>query len=465
VVELSPPATTAAATEAAEATVVASEGAVVAGSRPAGYSGARSEVLRLRASGGTETVWSFDKETVFALGWINEELWAGTGMNGKLYRFRDNQAVLEKDADELQIMTLMTDRGGPALLTTNAAALYRRSGKREGSGTLTSKVLDAGHVSSFGSLSWRGERPAGTELAFSVRAGMSPSPDRTWSEWSAARSGETVALGDLVRGRYLQWRATLRGGERTPALVAVDVSYLQENRRPVIQSLTVLDAGEILVPANFNPSNQAYEVAHPNRDGIFTRLGGPPTDDSQRAKSLWKLGYRTLRWEASDPNGDQLVYALQFRRDQDGDGAWLFVDEGIEEAFLSFDATVLPDGVYRFKLVASDAPANLAGQELQAERVSEPVVIDHSPPELRAVERREGGAVVIVRDLLSPLREAVISVDAGPWQPVLALDGLVDGLEERLQIDVPPESALVLVRLRDAAHNVRTLDLSSAMRD
>ena len=134
----------------------------------------------------------------------------------------------------------------------------------------------------------------------------------------------------------------------------------------------------------------------------------------------------------------------------------------LKEDHYSFDAMALPDGVYRFRLRASDRPSNDPAAALVAERVSEPVVIDHTPPELVKVERADGKPLrVTVRDALSPLREAVASVNAQDWKPVPAADGLVDGRTEVLLVDPPAHPGdLLLLRVTDAAHNVVTFDLS-----
>lgn len=431
---------------------------VAAGSRPASYTGPRSEVLRISPSGAVETVWRFEKETVYSLLW-QERLWIGTGMEGKLYSLRDGSLVLERDVDELQIVQLLPDPVAPAFATTNGAALYRAASTQERQGTFTSGVLDAELPARFGSLHWRGALPEGSRVAFRVRSGSSPNPDNTWSGWTDPADGRDFSLEALPRGRYLQWQAELvAGGEASPEIAEVEISYLQENRRPEIKSLEVLDPGKILVPSNFNPGQQAFEPAHPNRDGIFTTLGGPASDDQQRSKELWKLGYRTLRWEATDPNGDPLRYALHFRRE--GDERWLEVAGDLQDAWLSFDSTVLPDGYYRFRVTAADAKANLPGEELAAERTSDAVVVDHGAPQLGDVARDGGRHEAAVSDELSPLREAMVSIDGKSWRPVEAADGLVDSRNERLLLEVPADAAIVLLRLRDASFNVATFDLS-----
>ena len=88
---------------------------------------------------------------------------------------------------------------------------------------------------------------------------MSSEPDRTWSAWSEPRGGEEISLSDLPSGRYVQWRAGFSAADgRSPLLSEVTVSYRQANLPPRVKSLSVLDPGQILVPANFNPAQQAW---------------------------------------------------------------------------------------------------------------------------------------------------------------------------------------------------------------
>ncbi|MFL6193499.1 MAG: hypothetical protein ACJ75H_04970 [Thermoanaerobaculia bacterium] len=438
-----------------------------AAGRPASGA-ARSEILSLAPAGVVESLWTFKDETVYDLLWQEGQLWVATGLEGKLYRWDDQQMLLEKDVDERQIVAVLPDRPGPAFATTNAAALFRVTEGTESVGTYTSAALDAEQVARFGTFSWQGDVPPGAAVRFSFRSGVSAEPDRTWSPWTTPREGEEVALGELPRGRYVQWRAELRSGRQgSPRLYEVDLSYKQENLTPRIGGVQVLDPGQILVPANFNPSNQVYEPAHATREGIFTTLK-PADEDATaggRTKALWKLGYQTLRWTAADPNGDDLVYDLSFRpaaTDGGKEGDWLQVVDELKDDHYSFDALSLPDGTYRFRLRASDLPSNDPDAALAAERVSDPVVIDHTPPELVKTEKDRGGKLlrVTVRDAASPLREAVFSVNAGEWKPARAADGLLDGRTETLLIEPGKPGDLGLLRVTDAANNVITFNLT-----
>ena len=171
------------------------------------------------------------------------------------------------------------------------------------------------------------------------------------------------------------------------------------------------------MPQNFNPGNQTFEVTNKSRSGIFTTLGRVKLPNEKRGKTLWKQGYRTLRWEGKDANEDELTYTLSFR--PENTDRWLPMAEDLKINFYSFDTTVLPDGFYRFRVGVDDAKANRAGEELEAHEVSELVAVDNTTPTLARRSREGGRLKVTVEDGLSPLREAEISVDAEAWSEAI----------------------------------------------
>ncbi len=431
------------------------------GSRPSNFKGWRSEVFKILPSGAVESLYGFQDETVYSLLWDKDRLWVGTGQEGHLYSYRGDGMVLEKKSDERQIVALLSGTHGPVFAATNTAALYQAVAGDERKGTYLSRVFDAGAPARFGSFRWWGEAGKRTTLQVSLRSGLSAKPDATWTDWSAATADRDVPLADLAMGRYIQWRVEMEGDKgATPRLDVIELSYRQRNSRPRIQDLAVLEPGQILVPSNFNPSQQIFEPAHPSRQGIFTTLKGSSSSGEGRLKPLWKLGYRSLRWKAEDPNKDKLRFDLSFQPMAGaGTGEWLTMTEELEGEHYSFDATVLPDGVYRFRLVASDEESNDEADALTAERISGPVVVDHSAPFLLSAKRQGGVVEAQVRDTLNPIREAMVSIDAGEWVPARAADGLVDGRRETLRVEAPTGTRLLLLRLMDAAHNVVTLDL------
>ena len=472
------------------------------GTRPSGFGAGRSEVVALDRDGDARTLASFQEETVYSLLWWQEALWIGTGMEGQIATWTEDGLVLEEDLEERQVVALLVPAGasGPQLATTNGGAVYRFGQGLRTEGTYLSKVLDAEQLARLGSLRWRG-RGSAESLRMAVRSGVSAAPDASWSPWvdleapagsrgrksgaeapEAGLAGTEVSLKAVPLGRYFQWRATFQAPEKkgvaAPRLDGVEVSYRHRNQAPKIADFEILEPGQILVPSNFNPSNQVFEPAHPTRDGMFTTLSAEDQKGEGRLKSLWKLGYRALRWNASDANRDSLTYALSFRfgegvddPDEGSEGAaWLPIAEDLDSPYYNFDATALPDGVYRFRLVASDADDNLADEGETAEKLSPPVVVDHSPPRLGKLSlgppAGAGGErvlTVVVEDAWNPIRQASLSVDAGPWTPAKAADGLVDGRREQLHLSVPAGARLALLKVMDAAYNVVTFDLSESL--
>jgi len=143
------------------------------------------------------------------------------------------------------------------------------------------------------------------------------------------------------------------------------------------------------------------------------------------------------------------------------EGEWRRMVDDYDDDHYSFDALSLPDGTYRFRLHASDRKSNDPENVLTAEQVSDPVVVDHTPPALVKVEKgKENLLRVSVRDAASPIREALYSVNAEEWKPVRAADGLLDGRSEILLIPSGKPGDLELLRVTDAAHNVVTFDLT-----
>ncbi|HYK17778.1 MAG TPA: hypothetical protein VEV37_07140, partial [Bryobacteraceae bacterium] len=165
-----------------------------------------------------------------------------------------------------------------------------------------------------------------------------------------------------------------------------------------------------------------------------------------------------ITWQADDPDGDRLIYSLYFRGEDESD--WKLLRANIFENSLLLDGDVLADGRYYFRVVASDRPSNAADSAREEELVSAPVLIDNTPPTVtlsaprRAGERAEVDADVV--DQTSPLRRCEYSLDAGPWLPVEAADGITDSPREQFHIAIDRLRAgehLLVVRAYDSAGN------------
>jgi hypothetical protein len=110
--------------------------------------------------------------------------------------------------------------------------------------------------------------------------------------------------------------------------------------------------------------------------------------------------------------------------------------------------------------VASDRPSNAPNVAREDQLVSSPVLIDNTPPVVTlSAPRRTEAHVELDADVVdqtSPLRRCEYSLDAGPWVPVEAADGVTDSAHEQFHIAIDrlrPGEHLLVVRAYDTANN------------
>ncbi len=117
----------------------------------------------------------------------------------------------------------------------------------------------------------------------------------------------------------------------------------------------------------------------------------------------------------------------------------------LADRYYSFDASLLPDGGYTVKVIASDAPSHSPGEALYAERTSSRFEVDSTAPMIdnltAALEAKQIGAQIRVRfratDSFSPIKRAEYSIDGGDWQFVEPAGQLSDSKIESYDFRVP----------------------------
>jgi len=235
-------------------------------------------------------------------------------------------------------------------------------------------------------------------------------------------------------------------------------SYAERNARPVVDSLSVLEPGAVF-PKSGASGSAVLSVTNPDENGIYAGLESPrDTNPEGPGKKLYRKGYRTLTWKGQDPNGDSLRYDVEGRLDDAS--TWFPIRKEIDEAYLSFDTTALPDGRYRFRVTATDKPSNPEGQALTTMEESAVVVVDNTPPVVKIESRKVEGSDLVLRvraqDALSPIAKAEGALNADRWRVLTTEDGVPDGLTETFTFRVPKPAgpSVVSVRVVDAAGNV-----------
>jgi hypothetical protein len=360
---------------------------------------------------------------VYALAWQGDRLLIGTGPEGQLYEVRElgRESAPIARLDRGQILALLADPKGDVLLGAgDPGAVVRLSQGYAASGTLTSEVLDTKFFSRFGALSWRAELPPGTSITFQVRSGNVGDPDDTWSAWSSPQTDPATAKAQSPPGRFAQLRATLssRDSAVSPELHSVALRYQTANLPPEISKIDVPDLSE--------------------------------ADGNVRQTRL------TLRWDVTDPNGDELAYTLHIRKD--GWPDWVKLgDAPLTEKTYAWDTTAVPAGIYRLRVTASDRPSNDPEEALSRDRASEPFIVDHQAPSVTVVRKSSTGVTVQLNDALTRLVKAAYALDGGDWVPVFPDDGLFDMPRETITIAMPDLKSgthVITVRATDAAGNV-----------
>jgi hypothetical protein len=422
------------------------------GGAKSGYS---SEIIVFEDGEPARVAWSSADEVVFDLARDEDGsgVLAATGPRGKMYAVASDSAALVRTFDEKQVTFFAGDDVG----TNASSAVYRRQAGAA-SGEYVSAVKDTGRTSRFGMFRWDGEAPGGSKVEFAFRSGEAAAPDTTWSAWSAWSSGGKSLPIAAPDGRFLQWKLRMTGdAAKGPVVRRTEAAYRNQNAAPVIESLQALEPAEVLLKAGAGSSN-ILESAAPDEKGIFTGLEDTKSDATPR--KLFRKGFRTLQWKASDPDSDALSYDLEFHPAVSP--KWIVLRRDLRDAFYSFDSTSLPDGEYVFRVTASDAEAN-PGEVKSTSRESVPVRIDNTPPVIRQVATSAGVFQFEATDSASPISEAEYSVDAKKWTRVEPKDGLSDSLQETYSIALPAEARgrYLLVRVTDASRNVVTASFSA----
>jgi hypothetical protein len=415
-----------------------------------------AEVVLIAADGFVEPAWILPEETVYGARWDDSRgLLLATGPRGRVYSLRDRRLRLEAQVDQKQVVSTPAVPGGFAIVSATSPGVLRPAARKAAvNGSYVSSVRDAGRLARFGSLRFEGTVPKGAAVALSVRSGNSDKPDGTWSDWVRP---DAKATQGVPSARYFQWRAELSASGEAPVVERVEISWAERNARPVVENVTVLEPGAVFPRAGASSGPAVLSVTNPDENGAFAGIEPPRETTEATGKKLYRKGFRTVTWKGTDPNGDILRYDLEVRRE--GSPTWFAIRRDVEDSFVSFDGTPLPDGRYRFRVTASDRTANPEGEALTASVESDLVVVDGTPPVVTVLERRLEGERAILRvkaaDALSPLAKAEGTVSADRWRALPAADGALDGREEELTFVVPKPSgpAFLSVRVVDASGN------------
>lgn len=419
-----------------------------------------SALYKVSSQGLARKVWESGEELIYSLSWDqrDQKLVFGTGNKGRVYvlnRQEEISLLLQKDSE--QIYSLVPFDSKIFILANNPSQLTVLYPEQREKGEYLSQVFDSRTVSSWGRILWRADVPQGSTLQLQTRSGNSQEPSQTWSDWSPPyQKGE----GEQIlspKARYIQYKIIFQtpSAKTSPVVQKVVLFYLQANVEPEITSLKLL------------PPNQVYLKPPPQEEIIWgedvnIRPESEARDKAKTvvmAKEVERKGFQTVLWKASDENGDNLLFSLYIRREEESQ--WRVLRDKWKEKIYVFDTLTFPDGVYFIKVEASDVLSNPQGTELKSEKVSSPLVIDNSLPVVKnfqaAREKNQLRVTFSAEDSMTPIEEVHYLLRPDAWKIVFPEDGICDSKQEsfRLNINLPSQSDnLITLKVKDSHGNM-----------
>jgi hypothetical protein len=420
-----------------------------------------SDVYRIEPNGNQRAVWSHPQDVVYAIGLDSAgRVLLGTGNKGTIYRVESPArytSLLTMPATQITAFQQGHD-GHLYAATGNVGKVYDIGPGVEQQGTLESDVFDASMYSLWGRLTFEANFNGG-QIRMETRSGNLDQPQKNWSPWSpliANAKGGRIAS---PSARFIQWRATLIAapGGNSPELESVDVAYLPKNVEPSVDEIEI-------TPPNyrFPPSVSPLITGTQNLSlpPLGKRAASSPvlTSDTTPTPSMQLAkGYLGARWLASDPNGDALIYKVEIRGI--GESEWKLLKDKVSEKYFSWDSTAFPDGEYRLRITASDAPSNPPSEALEARLESDPFLIDNTPPAISGLTAvRNGGTIHVTwraADALNNITKAEYSLDGGEWAVVAPVTRLSDApqLDYDLTVSASAGEHTIAVRVQDDYNN------------
>lgn len=402
-----------------------------------------SEIYRISPDGSPSRLWGSRDDLVYSLAFDSHgRLLAGTGNRGQIYQVtgREDYTELIKAAANQVTAFVKAPSGGLYVSTSNLGKLFLLSDAPNAEGSYESDIFDAHVFSKWGRAEFRGK--GNVELF--ARSGNVDNPDRNWSTWKKIDLQKDT---DILAppARFIQWKAILQPGNPAPQVDSVVLNYLSKNVAPEFDDVVVSVGTRYQSPprpANLDPG-QRFEAQ-------------PITSRDRQS-----IG---VKWTVRDDNDDQMVYSVYYRGD--GQTRWLLLKNNLTEKFYSFDASLLPDGGYTVKVVASDAPSHSPQDALASERESDRFEVDTTPPQVQDVKASVQANLLHVQfravDSFSPIKRAEYSVDAGDWHFVEPVGGLSDSKSESYDFTLPlsgddvAQEHVVVVRAYDRFDNMNS---------
>jgi len=386
--------------------------------------GQASYIYKITGDGFVTDVFS-EAAVFFCLAEKDKKLLVATGNNAQLFTVEpasEQESITYEDEQASQITAVAVRKDAVYLGTANPAKLIKLGSGFTSKGTYTSDLIDAGQPAQWGKLQIEADIPQGCKVLVASRSGnVKDVNDPTFSDWSELTEVTQPVQLRCPLGRFCQYKLILQSsdGLQSPIVREIAVASSVPNLAPKVESVGV------------------SRIAAPGKQGEF------------------KISYK-----AKDDNDDKLIYKIDFRKF--GRTNWIELKDELEADNFEWDGRTVEDGRYEVRVSASDERSNTTTTKLTGSRISEPVVVDNTPPVIKRHSIDKDSKTITlnlqISDEFSAIGQLQYTVDSNDkWIGTLPDDMLYDTTDEDFTIVIDKLEAgehIIAVGISDSVGNI-----------
>ena len=393
----------------------------------------RNSLYKADTNGTVQRLFFLNQTLVFALSSdIDNNIYFITGDNADIYKINGNDGLLSYigGLENKTLSTFSATKDGLYFAISKTGEIYKMQNGNPSEGSFISDTLDLKLLSKLGSLKAMTTIPDGSDISFEVRTGNVARVDNTWSDFTKVSEDGKINAPD---GRFLQFRITMKNSnaneKSVPVLSSMDFTYIENNLPP-----DVLNGG---LTTYYKQQNDSSETTK-----------SPQLEENETM----------IYWKGSDPNGDKLIYDLEYRLK--GEKNYRKLANNLETPYFRFKSYLMPSGIYDFRITASDRFDNPI--DLSKTKTLEVLNIkyDNDSPEIFdfAVKTEGNKRIITFRaeDKLSFLKTVRYSTITEEWHYILPDDKVLDSMSENFTIIIEDEEAgSITIEVLDTEGNIK----------
>jgi hypothetical protein len=381
-----------------------------------------SHIYKIDPRGFVTDVFS-ESAVFFALNMHKDKLFIGTGNKAELFSVNPQteiETLIYQDKTASQITDIISAGNDIYFCTANPAKLIMLKPNFSSEGSFESSLIDAGQPAQWGKLQLDADMPEKTKVFVSARTGnIDDVNDKTFSQWTTPQ--QLTAPVDLAvpLGRFCQYKLILHGtNDSTPVIREVAAAFIIPNLAPKVTEIVI---------------NRPDAKTNP---GIFQ-----------------------INFKAEDLNDDQLTFKLDFRKTERK--SWIELKKDLDKPTFDWDGRTVEDGIYEIRVTASDELSNNQDSKLTGSRISDPVIVDNTPPEIEESKldtaAEKATLKLKVKDQYSVIESLSYTIDSNEkWLSALPDDSIFDTKNEDFTItadNLTAGSHVLAVRISDVDGN------------